>query len=456
MADSIIQQLVHRKMFRITAGYLAVAWVLWQVVDTTCPTFECSLSFQKSIFWFLIAGLPITLAIAWVHWQTAIVAGIGILAGATVMFFVMRGPVIEPEAIATTAPVEVAPPAPAAAEIVQAKSIAVLPFADMSAAGDQGYFGDGVAEEILNGLTQVKALRVTARTSSFYFKGKDVQLTEIGETLNVNHVLEGSVRKAGNRLRITAQLVKIDGGLQLWSESYDSELTDIFAVQDEIAKAVVDALKVELGVEAGTTLVDIGTNNREAYDWYLRGKDAVFAGTVAGYEQGIGHLKRAIAIDSRYANAHAFLAYAHTMQHPFIPYRTLAPAIKQAYSRALEVSPSHSGALCAKVYDIVFSDWDWATAGKVFRAATEGRTINDICVQIALWYLDPIGRYNEGIELMRKAELEDPLNPRVETTLNRMFRGTGEREAGQRVLLAAVDIETHFYYTHMGLAVSAT
>ena len=409
MADSIIQQLVHRKMFRITAGYLAVAWVLWQVVDTTCPTFECSLSFQKSIFWFLVAGLPITLAIAWVHWQTAILVGVTFIAGVGVAVLVMRGPATETEPAAVTSPAEVAQPAAATAE--QKKSIAVLPFVNMSDDREQEYFSDGISEEILNGLARVKDLRVAARTSSFYFKGKDVKLSTIAEELNIKHVLEGSVRKAGNKLRITAQLIKIDDGFHLWSDSYDRELTDIFAVQDEIAKAVVNALKVELGVATGSTLVDIGTSSREAYDWYLRGKDAVLTGTAEGFQRGIEYFNHAIEIDDNYADAYAYLAYAHILQNPFAPYRKLAPAIKRAYSRALALEPSHSEALCAQGYDTIFSAWDWAEAGNVFQAATRDGKVNDVCLGTYVYfYLMALGQYDEGITILRGAEQADPLN----------------------------------------------
>ena len=397
MADSIIQQLVHRKMFRITAGYLAVAWV---------------------------------------NWRTAILVGIGILAGATVMFFVMRGPAVEPQTAAVAPQPAVGKPAP---PVVEEKSIAVLPFADMSAAGDQGYFGDGVAEEILNALVKLPELRVAARTSAFTLRGQSVDI--VGEKLNVNHVLEGSIRKAGDRLRITVQLIKVDDGFHVWSESYDRELTDIFVVQDEIAKAVVDALKVELGVAAGTTLVDIGTSSREAYDWYLRGKDALVAGTAAGFQQGVEYFNRAIEIDDNYADAHAYLAYAHLLQHPFTPYRELAPAIQQAYAKALESEPSHSGALCAQGYDTIYSDWDWAEAGKVFQAATRDGKVNDVCLNTHVFpYLMALGQYDEAIAILPGAERADPLNLRIKWLLG-FYLGVfgGEWEEGSSRLRTVLD-----------------
>ena len=154
----------------------------------------------------------------------------------------------------------------------------------------------------------------------------------------------------------------------MWSESYDRELTDIFAVQDEIANAVVAALKIKLGVAAGSTLVDIGTTNREAYDWYLRGKDALVTGSLEGFQRAVGYFNQAIELDPDYADAHAYLAFAHILQHPFTlyqqPYRELAPVIKHAYSRALALEPSHSAALCARGYDKMFSQWDWSEAGE--------------------------------------------------------------------------------------------
>ena len=345
------------------------------------------------------------------------------------MFFVMRGPAVEPETAAVTPPAEATQSAPTPAAAIEEKSIAVLPFVNMSADPEQEYFSDGISEEILNGLAKVKALRVAGRTSSFYFKGKDVQLPEIGDSLNVSYVLEGSVRKAGERLRITAQLIKVDDGFHLWSESYDRELTDIFAVQDEIAKAVVDALKIELGVEAGSTLVDIGTSSREAYDWYLRGKDALVAGTAAGFQRGVDYFNRAIEIDSDYADAYAYLAYAHLLQHPFTPYDQLAPAIRQAYTKALALEPSNSEALCVRGYDTVYSEWDWPAAGKAFGAATRDEKINDVCLGTYIdMYLLGLGQYDEGIALLRVALRADPLNLWI-TQLQGAYLGWYGRES---------------------------
>ena len=220
MADSIIQQLYQRKMFRITAAYLAVACVLWQVVGTTCPAFECSTQFQQSIFWFLGAGLPITLAIAWVNWKTAILVGSGLLGGATVMFYVMRGPATETETAAITPSMEITQPVTESETEIQAKSIAVLPFVNMSADPKQEYFADGVTEDLIGALAGIKALRVRSHRSVLRYKGTKESLPQIAAELGVDALIEGSVRRVGDQVRITAQLVKASDE-HIWHESYD-------------------------------------------------------------------------------------------------------------------------------------------------------------------------------------------------------------------------------------------
>jgi TolB-like protein/DNA-binding winged helix-turn-helix (wHTH) protein len=187
-------------------------------------------------------------------------------------------------------------------------SIAVLPFADMSESGNQEYFADGLSEELLNSLARIQGLKVTGRTSSFHFKGKNEDLQVIAESLGVNHVLEGSVRKDGERLRITAQLLDASSGFHLWSESYDRELGSIFAVQDEIAAAIVGALKDHLGLQLEMGSGAVTTSNTAAHDAYLRGRYLVSQPTRASIEAAVREFKQAITLDPDYALAHAELA----------------------------------------------------------------------------------------------------------------------------------------------------
>jgi TolB-like protein len=200
--------------------------------------------------------------------------------------------------------------APTVAAITD-KSIAVLPFVDMSEKMDQEYFSDGLSEELIDMLTKVHELRVPARTSSFYFKGKQATIADIAKALSVAHVLEGSVRKSGNTLRVTAQLIRVDNGYHVWSETYDRKLEDIFKIQDDIAEAVVTALRVHLlTVQQPSAQSELHTENIEAYDLYLQGKQSYNQADAAGYQRAITAFQAAIALDPGYAAAYADLALA--------------------------------------------------------------------------------------------------------------------------------------------------
>lgn len=199
---------------------------------------------------------------------------------------------------------------PAARQTVSAASIAVLPFLDMSERKDQEYFSDGLSDELIERLGQTPGLRVIARTSSFYFKGKTEKLETIAQELRVANILEGSVRKDGTRLRVTAQLIRVDTSEHLWSETFDRDLRDVFKVQDEIAAAVVSALKLHLISAQRSTARELGTANLEAYNEFLLGKQSYNQGTADGYRRAIASLRAAISLDPDYAAAYALLALA--------------------------------------------------------------------------------------------------------------------------------------------------
>ncbi|HKX56548.1 MAG TPA: hypothetical protein VJN01_10610, partial [Xanthomonadales bacterium] len=191
-----------------------------------------------------------------------------------------------------------------AADKTNAKSIAVLPFVNMSSDPEQEYFSDGISEEILNALAKVKDLKVAGRTSSFAFKGENQDLRQVGETLGVEHILEGSVRKSGTKVRITAQLIQVDDGFHLWSESYDRELDDVFVIQDEIAQAILEQLKAHLLTSEQTAIVAARTDT-EAYDLYLLAKQRMYERSKPTLEAAAEFLDKAIAIDPEYAPAYA-------------------------------------------------------------------------------------------------------------------------------------------------------
>ena len=253
---TLFDELKRRNVFRVAIAYVIVAWLSIQVIDVLIPMLSLPEVIGRALILILVVGFPIALIFAWAFELTpeglkkerevdrdesithttarklnSVI--IAVLSVALLMFavdkFVMSPDTSEPQETAT-------------ADI----SIAVLPFADMSPQKDQEYFSDGITEEILNGLAKLKTLKVAGRTSSFAFKGRNEDLREIGMTLGVQNVLEGSVRKDGNTLRITAQLISVDDGFHLWSETYDRELADIFSVQDEISAAIVKALQGSL------------------------------------------------------------------------------------------------------------------------------------------------------------------------------------------------------------------
>jgi serine/threonine protein kinase/Tfp pilus assembly protein PilF len=229
------------------------------------------------------------------------------------------------------------------------QSIAVLPFADMSPAKDQDYFCEGIAEEIINALTKLDALQVVSRSSAFAFKGKNQDIRQVGEQLNVAAVMEGSVRKAGNRLRITAQLIKVADGYHLWSERYDRDLEDVFAVQDEIAENIVKALRVVLTEEQRRAIERPHTGNVEAYEFYLRGRQFFYQFREKGLQFARRMFSRAIEIDPSYARAYAGIADCSSQLYKYWDASTANLEQAEAASRkALELAPDLAEAHAAR------------------------------------------------------------------------------------------------------------
>lgn len=290
-------------------------------------------------------------------------------------------------------------------------SIAVLPFVNLSADAENEYFCDGLAEEILNALARVDKLKVVARTSAFSFKGRNAKVIDIAAALNVNSVLEGSVRKSNNRLRINAQLVNAADGYQLWSERYDREMEDIFDVQDEIAVAVVEALKIKLLGEEKAALLKRHTQSAEAHEYYLRGLSHFNKWTPADFDKAIENFQRAIAIDLNYASAYAAMADAFT-ELSFFSFSVADPGPKarDAAEKALQLdeglAEAHNSLALIKMY----FDWDYAGAEAEFKRAID---INPGNASVHMWYgwfLGLMGRFDESLGELDRARELDPLS----------------------------------------------
>jgi TolB-like protein/Tfp pilus assembly protein PilF len=307
--------------------------------------------------------------------------------------------------------------APGVAEPLHIPSLAVLPFANMSADKENEYFSDGLAEDIIDALTQVPGLRVMARTSAFAFRGKAQDVREIGARLNVEHILEGSVRKAGNRIRVTAQLVKASDGYHLWSQRFDREMTDVFAVQDEISQAIVGKLRVRLA--ADRRLVKRHTENVEAYNLYLKARYQFWRFTPEGLAKGKEYYEQAIASDPDYALAWNGLAGFYNVlgMSGQVPPGAANAQAEQAARKALELddclAEAHAvmGALRA-------SEFDWKAAEREFsRAVALDPRSGDVLRWYEHYYLGPMKRLDDSVAAYLRAVETDPLSPSLQAQL---------------------------------------
>jgi TolB-like protein/Flp pilus assembly protein TadD len=399
----LIHELQRRRVFRVAVVYAAVAFVIWQASDFVLPALNVPDWVSSAVVVLTLLGFPIALVLAWAL-------------------------EITPEGVRRTEPAgaeAAAAPAiapPAVADDIERKSIAVLPFANMSDDPENEYFSDGMTEEIINALTQLKDLRVAARTSCFAFKGKTPDLGEVGAKLKVATVLEGSVRKAGSRLRVTAQLVKVADGYHLWSERYDRELEDVFAIQDEIAGAIADKLRLELLETEKERLVEPQTGNLEAYSLYLKGRSYFHNLTPADCQLAIASYQQAINLDPDYARAYEGLARVYTMlggAGPFhlLPPREAYPLAKAAVTKALELDDRLPQAHTTLGLVRSNHEWDWAGAERAFKRALElnpNEPDSHAWYAFHLWLMD---RFDEGIACARTASALDPLMPLYESQI---------------------------------------
>jgi serine/threonine protein kinase/tetratricopeptide (TPR) repeat protein len=289
-------------------------------------------------------------------------------------------------------------------------AIAVLPFANLSSDPESEFFADGVTEEIINALAQIKNLPVVARSSAFSFKGRQVDLRTVGATLNAGTVLEGSVRKSGDRVRIVAQLINAADGYQIWSERYDRQLRDIFEVQDEIARTIAERLKVAIGPETAETLVRPETRDLEAYQLYLKGRFHWNKRSADGLQKAIEYFQQAIARDPNYAVAYAGVADAYNLisfRNVMAPHAVM-PKAKAAATKSLELDPRRAEAHVSLAYASFTYDRNWPAAGRHFERA---ETLNPAYVAGHAFYplyLSSLGRSEESISVAKRALALDP------------------------------------------------
>jgi serine/threonine-protein kinase len=334
-------------------------------------------------------------------------------------------------------------PAPAA------KAIAVLPLSNMSADPENEYFSDGMTEEIINALAKVPGIQVASRTSCFAFKGKDADVREIGEKLGVSSVLEGSVRKVGNRVRITAQLINVADGYHLWSENYDRQLEDVFAIQDEISRAIVDALKLRLGGEGHLVAP---TRNIEAYTLYLKGRFVFNKDTEPSTRKALDFFQQSLLQDPGYARSYAGIADCWTqLADDFVVPDDAYPRAKAAALRALEHDPDLVEAITSVGKVLCWYEWDFDGAEQRLRRAV---SLNDNHAE-AHWafgsVLPTVGRLAEAVEEMRKALVLDPLYAVYSRWLARFLLFSGDYAGTIAQARRTMDLNADYAYSYLDI-----
>jgi serine/threonine-protein kinase len=432
---SVLSELQRRNVFRVAALYLIAGWVLLQVAELLFGALGVPAWGLRLVLGLLLLGFPLALIFSWIYELTPeglkreheverhasitqetgrrINVLIAVLLAAAVGIG-GYGLLRERRVPAATAPAHAPAPAVPSAGLATVASIAVLPFVNMSDDKSNEYFSDGLTEELLNLLAQVPELKVIARTSSFAYKGKEAKISDIARELQVANVLEGSVRKSGDRVRITAQLIRTSDSTHLWSQSYDRTVQDIFAVQGEIAGQVVDSLKVKLlgadhkPVQAG------GTNDARAYEAYLRGRYELNKGESQEFlRAALAAFDEALALDPSFAQAHASRSSVlqALTRNAYIPFAEGFAQARAAAERAVELAPDTSDAHAALGRLAIAADWDWQKSEAALRKALALNPSNATAHNSLAQLLSGLGRTNEALAAARQAVSLDPLAP---------------------------------------------
>ena len=434
------------KILQWSLGYVGVAIAIAHGQELLADAFDWPHLIGRVLMSVLVLGLPVVLTLAWYHGHKGLkrigqgeltIIALLVLIAAGLLVVLVRSPgesAAEHRADGTHGASVIAgtsaqPPAPVASP--QGTSLAVLPFADMSPQHDQEYFSDGLSEELLNQLAQIRDLKVAGRTSSFSFKGKNEDLRLIGEQLGVNHLLEGSVRKDGTQLRITAQLINARTGVHMWSQTYDRKLESVFSVQEDIAKDVAAALSIALDV-GDMSRARGGTNNVDAYDKYLRARDLFNQGGIVNFQQSVQLYRDALALDPNFARA--WYGLYRSLEQTLI----FGPQNATAISSEMSDARAHLVALARDAWwtqSIRASEatrskhWSEAeTAGAAALAAAPSTE------NVGLSYgviLQEIGRVKEGLEYIQRARQADPLSLTVSFSLQMALDSAGRLDEAQ-------------------------
>ena len=463
-----IAELKRRNVVRVGLLYAVGGWLILQVADVLSGLFGLPDWTLRFVSFLLLLGFPLVLVFAWVFEMTPdglkrerdvipddsitrITAKklnhvIGILLVVTIGLLVadrllVHNAIDTPQAIsspgAKTTSVADESPTPGT-------SIAVLPFVNMSPDPDNEYFADGLSEELLNVLAKINGFKVAGRTSSFSFKGQNQDLREIGQKLNVTTVLEGSVRKAGDQVRITAQLINVEDGYHLWSETYDRKLDDIFSIQDDIARQVVDALKKTLLAGQDSMALERPTDNVEAYQWYLRGRHQLAKRTREGMELALEAFREATRLDPGFARAWSGMADALSLlgSYGYAPVAEVSPKAEQAINTALELDPMLDEAYASRGFLL---KEQMASEEQVVAAFQRALELNPSNAMAHTWLSSVLflaGDWEEAGKHIRRAYELDPLSGIVLVNYAWYLFRTGDTAQARRVAIGLQELDT--------------
>jgi TolB-like protein len=459
---SFFSELKRRNVFRVAAAYIIVGWLIMQAGDTLAPALHLPEWVNSALAFFLILGFPLALFFAWAFEMTpdglklekdvdrarsiTSVTGAKLNRSITIVlvlalgYFVFDKFVLDPKrdaelvkAAQTRSEQATGTTEPVTNETIRDdKSIAVLPFVNMSSDPEQDYFSDGITEEVLNLLAKIPTLKVTSRSSVFSFKGQNIDIPTVAEKLGVAHILEGSVRKSGNRVRITAQLIEAETDVHMWSETYDRELDDIFVIQDEIAEKVVTVLQVQL---LGETPILLETDT-EAYTAYLQGQHFLQSESIQGRTAATDAFSRALEIDSTYAPAWAGLSRALRAQANWgdIDINTGTEAARDAALKALKLDETSAEAWAALARLQWVYDWDWIKAEGTIKTALMYGPNKASALMVAAYIAKTLAQFEEAIELGVKAVNADPLNADLLTDLSLIYWSAHQYELSIKTL----------------------
>ena len=464
---SFFNELKRRNVFKVAVAYLVASWLLLQIVDLVLENINAPDWVMQVFMLGLAVGFPIAIIVAWAfeltpegvkleknvdpdrsisrHVGHQLNRGIIVILSIAVVFLLterFRDDMLSDSDTTGADTQQTDSDAPPAESAVVSNSIAVLPFRDMSAAQDQAYFGEGIAEELLNALVKVDGLHVASRTSTFSLASENLDIPAIASRLDVAHILEGSVRTSGKQVRVTAQLIDVSKDVHLWSETYNGSLDDIFQIQDEITLKITNALKIQLGNKQLTSASDLLTDNAEAYQLYLRGRHLWRQRNSESLHQAIELFKQAIALDPNFHRAWSNLAVALVNLPDYDRSYNRKAQFEhglEAANKALQIYPQSTEALIIKA-DYAVSNCEISEAARLYENAIVFNPEDPTAHHWYAIFLDMVGHTSKALEQIQTAHQIDPLISAVLGIEAQIYSNMGDYARAEELLRTAASL----------------